>query len=141
MEDNWFRHAIAAMVAGLAWFLAAEAMYRFGVERISPDLYMAGDSPLLRLWILQLTVYFIATVVASTVCLRVFFIFCRTATLHELLPGIALAGTLRFLASMDAGLMPHPVWFDGVRLAFLTLLPLAFAAWMIRLSRRKPMID
>ena len=139
MEDKWFRHSLAAMVAGLAWFLAAEAMFRFGVERLSPDLYLEGASPLLRLWILQLTIYFIATVVAVTVCLRIFFVFCREATLAELLAGVALAGTLRVMVSMDAGLTPHPLWFEGVRLAFITLLPLAFAAWMIRLARRKPL--
>lgn len=132
MQERWVYHAMAAMIAGLAWFLAAEAMYRFGVERISTDIYLHGSSPLLRLWILQLAVYFVATVVSATVVLRLCFVFAGTMPLADLLPGVALAGTLRVLVSIDAGLTPHPLWFEAVRLAFITLLPLAFAAWMLR---------
>lgn len=139
MDDKWFRHAIIAMFTGLAWFLAAEWMYRLGVDRISPDFYLDGPSPLLRLWLLQLVVYFVAVTVAAIVAVRLFVTLCRNARLADLLPGIALAGSLRILVSMDAGLTPHPLWFEAMRVALVTLLPLGFATWM--LARRGAMAD
>lgn len=135
-EDKWFRHAIIAMFAGLAWFLAAEVMFRFGVERISGDMYLGGPNPLLRLWLLQLTVYLVASTVAAVVCVRIFVTIARDAALMELLAGVALAGTLRVMVSLDSGFVPHPWWFDVVRFAFITLIPLALAAWMMRRRHR-----
>lgn len=135
-EDKWFRHAIIAMFAGLAWFLATEAMFRFGVERIADSLYLGGPNPLLRLWLLQLAVYLVASTVAAVVCVRVFVAIARDAVLTELLAGVALAGTLRVMVSLDNGLVPHPWWFDVVRFAFITIIPLALAAWMLRRRRR-----
>ncbi|MDX1442329.1 MAG: hypothetical protein R3270_00990 [Gammaproteobacteria bacterium] len=138
MDDKWFRHALVAMVAGLAWFLAAEFLFRFGVQRISPDIFLQGPSPLLRMWIMHLSVYFIAVIVASIVCVRLFLVFCREATLGDLLPGVALAGTLRVMVSMDSGFSPYPWWFEGLRLLFVVALPLAFAMWMLARTQEMP---
>lgn len=134
-DDNWFRHSLMAMVAGLAWFLAAEVMFRFGIDRISPDMYLTDPNPLTRLWLLQLTVYFVAVAVAGIVCVRLFLVVAPQAVIGELLPAAALAGTLRVMVMMDTDFSLHPWWFEGIRIALVAFLPLLFAVWMLRRRR------
>lgn len=131
-DDNWFRHSLMAMVAGLVWFFAAEIMFRFGIDRISPDMYLTYPSPLTRLWLLQLTVYFVAVAVAGIVCVRLFLVAAPQAVIGELLPAAALAGTLRVMVMMDTDFSLHPWWFEGIRIALVAFLPLLFAVWMLR---------
>lgn len=134
-DDNWFRDAIAAMFAGLGWFLGAELMFRYGQGRISPDLYVSGPDPLTRLWTLQLLVYAMSAAIAAIVFVRLFVVFARMPSVASLLPGIALAGSLRLLVSMDTELSPYPLWFELSRFLLVTLPPLALVAWMTRRSR------